>query len=196
MYCLLLDSANKYLCVGLSKDKKVIDKVFYEAWQRQSEVMIEEIDNLLKRNNVAKKDLSAVVVGVGPGSYTGVRIAITIAKTICYALHIKMYGVSSLKILEDNSDPTICVFNARSGRSYVGVYHNDEIILDDQVMENDKLLSYISSHQDYKISGDAKHLGIKHEEVDVIANLAKAENDINLVEDIFALKPKYLKEIK
>ena len=78
----------------------------------------------------------------------------------------------------------------------VGVYHNDEIILDDQVMENDKLLSYISSHQDYKISGDAKHLGIKHEEVDVIANLAKAENDKNLVNDIFALKPKYLKEIK
>ena len=196
MLTLCIDTAYKYLTLVLMEDDKIIDSISFECFKRQSEEVFVYLDKLFNESKVDKKDIDAMCITKGPGSYTGVRIAITIAKTICYALHIKMYGVSSLKILEDNDHPTICVFNARSGRSYVGVYHNDEIILDDQVMENDKLLSYISSHQDYKISGDAKHLGIKQEEVDVIANLAKAENDINLVNDIFALKPKYLKEIK
>ena len=84
MYQLLLDSSNKYLSVGLSKDGKVVDKIFYEAWQRQSEMMVTEVDNILKRNNIDKSELDGVVVGVGPGSYTGVRIGVTIAKTIAY----------------------------------------------------------------------------------------------------------------
>ena len=96
MYQLLLDSSNIYLAVGLSKDKKVVDSIFYNAWQRQSELMVMEIDNILKRNKVDKKDLDTVVVGIGPGSYTGVRIGVTIAKTIAYALKIRMYAVSSL----------------------------------------------------------------------------------------------------
>ena len=92
MYQLLLDSSNIYLSVGLAKDGKVVDSIFYNAWQRQSELMVTEVDNILKRNNIDKKELDAVVVGIGPGSYTGVRIGVTIAKTIAYALKIKVYA--------------------------------------------------------------------------------------------------------
>ena len=50
MYQLLLDSSNKYLTVALAKDNKLIDVIFYEAWQRQSEMMVVEMDNIFKRN--------------------------------------------------------------------------------------------------------------------------------------------------
>ena len=51
MYQLLLDSSNKFLSVGLSKDGKVVDKIFYEAWQRQSEMMTSELQTILQRNH-------------------------------------------------------------------------------------------------------------------------------------------------
>ena len=135
MYQLLLDSSNIFLSVGLAKNGKLVDKISYEAWQRQSEMMVTEVDNILKRNNVDKKELDGVVVGIGPGSYTGVRIGVTIA----------------LSLLKHQEFPTICVFNARSGRSYFGVYKGKEVLEKDTVLENEKVLEYIKSHPDYLV---------------------------------------------
>lgn len=65
MIALLLDSSDKNLTVGL-RGEKVSDAISYEAWQRQSELMVEEIKHLLERNRVAKEDLSCVVASKGP----------------------------------------------------------------------------------------------------------------------------------
>ena len=193
MYQLLLDSSNKYLSVGLSKDGKVVDKIFYEAWQRQSEMMVTEVDNILNRNNLKKEDLDAVVVGVGPGSYTGVRIGVTIAKTIAYSLHIKLYAKSSLSLLKHREFPTICVFNARSGRSYFGVYEGKNVIEKDCVAENEKVINYIKNHPTYLVCGDTYQLGLDSKSFDVIENLA----DLSTAQEVdpFRLNPVYLKDL-
>jgi len=194
MYQLLLDSSNIYLAVGLSKDGKVVDSIFYDAWQRQSELMVNEIDNILKRNNIDKKQLDAVVVGIGPGSYTGVRIGVTIAKTIAYALKIKVYAKSSLSLLKYKDEPTICLFNARSNRSYFAVYQGDKVLEKDTVLTNEEVLEYISKHPGYKIAGDTKQIGKESVELNVLANLADFEEN-ELVENIFLLNPLYLKDL-
>ena len=193
MYQLLLDSSNKFLSVGLAKDGKIVDKIFYEAWQRQSEMMVTEIDNILKRNNIDKSKLDAVVVGAGPGSYTGVRIGVTIAKTIAYALKIKLYAKSSLSLLKDQEFPTICVFNARSGRSYFGVYKGKEILEKDTVLENEQVLEYIKAHPDYLLHGDTYQLGLESGKFDIIENLADFDKKEEV--DAFKLKPAYLKDL-
>lgn len=193
MYQLLLDSSNIFLSVGLAKDGKVVDKISYEAWQRQSEMMVTEVDNILKRNNVDKSELDGVVVGIGPGSYTGVRIGVTIAKTIGYALHIKLYAKSSLSLLKHREIPTICVFNARSGRSYFAVYEGKKQIEKDTVLENEKVLDYIKNHPDYLVNGDTNQLGLESGEFDIIENLA--DFDKNEEVDVFRLNPVYLKDL-
>ena len=194
MYQLLLDSSNIYLAVGLAKEGKVVDSIFYNAWQRQSEVMVNEIDNILKRNKVDKKELDAVVVGIGPGSYTGVRIGVTIAKTIAYALKIKVYAKSSLSLLRCGNEPTICLFNARSGRSYFAVYQGKKALEKECVIPNEEVISYIEKHPDYKIAGDTTQIGKESEELNFIANLADFSED-ELVNNIFALNPIYLKDL-
>ena len=193
MYQLLLDSSNVYLSVGLAKDGKVVDKIFYEAWQRQSEMMVTEVGNILKRNNVDKSELDGVVVGAGPGSYTGVRIGVTIAKTIAYSLKIKVYAKSSLSLLKHKEFPTICVFNARSGRSYIGVYKGNEIILKDTVLENKDVVEYIKAHPDYLVCGDTYQLGLESAEFDIIDNLADFDKKEEV--DAFKLTPVYLKDL-
>ena len=81
-YYLLLDSSNTSLTVALANKDSLIDEISYEAWQTQSEHMIPEINNLLNKHNVRRNDIIGVMVSIGPGSYTGVRIALTIAKVI------------------------------------------------------------------------------------------------------------------
>ena len=193
MYQLLLDSSNKFLSVGLAKDGKVVDKISYEAWQRQSEMMVTEVGNILKRNNLQNSDLDGVVVGIGPGSYTGVRIGVTIAKTIAYSLKIKAYAKSSLSLLKHLELPTICVFNARSGRSYFGVYEGKKVVEKDTVLENEKVLDYIKAHPDYLVNGDTYQLGLESDKFDIIDNLA--DFDKNEEVDVFRLNPVYLKDL-
>ncbi|MCQ2772420.1 MAG: tRNA (adenosine(37)-N6)-threonylcarbamoyltransferase complex dimerization subunit type 1 TsaB [Bacilli bacterium] len=194
MYSILIDTADKLLAIGLSKDGKIVDSIVYEAWQRQSEFLISELDNLLKRNNISREQIPSVIASKGPGSYTGVRIALTVAKVMAFSLDIPLYLSSSLEILKDFSSPSICVVNARSKRSYVGVYDKDNVILEDTIMENKDLLSYIEEHKDYKVCGDVSYLGIEGYKADVLESLNALMIERNRVEDVLASKPVYLKD--
>ena len=130
---------------------------------------------------------------MGPGSYTGVRIAITIAKTIAVALNAKLYPVSSLRVLKDGNVPSICLINARSGRSYFGVFEGTKILVDDRIMKNDEVLAYINEHPTYSVCGDAKYLGLEGKQsnnIQEMLNLKEALSDVNPL----SLKPVYMKD--
>ena len=193
MYTVLLDSSNTNLSVGLARDNLLLECISYEAWQRQSEYMIPELNKLLEKYEVNRNEIDAVMVAKGPGSYTGVRIAITIAKTIAVALGCKLYPVSSLRVQKDGKNPSICLINARSGRSYVGVYEGEKVLLEDQIMKNDEVLAYITDHPSYSVCGDVKYLGLEAKETNNILemlNLKKCLEDVNPL----SLKPVYMKD--
>ena len=195
MVTVLLDSSNTNLSVGIAKDNLLLDYVSSEAWQRQSEMMVVEIDNILKRNKVSRADLDAVVTGIGPGSYTGVRIAISIAKTIAYALKIKLYAVSSLSLLKIKDEPTITIFNARSGRCYFAVYQGEKVLEADKVLTNEEVNKYIDEHPSYLLSGDLDILGRESAEFDIASNLVKVLGDEKYLVDPFKVTPIYLKDL-
>ena len=195
MYQLLLDSSNRLLCVALAKEGVLVDNITYNAWQRQSEVMVPEIKNIMKRNNVKKEDIDSIVIGIGPGSYTGVRIALTIAKTIGYVTKAKVYAVSSLVLFKIPQKSTICVTNARSNRSYFAVYKDDEVIEKDQILENEEVFNYIKNHPDYLVSGETEHLGIESAKYNIAEVLLSGLQDKYLVDNIFKLNPVYLKDL-
>ena len=196
MYSLLLDSANRDLNVGLAKDNQIIDRISYQAWQRQSELMAVEVDAILKRNNISAKDIGEVVVTIGPGSYTGIRIALTIAKTLAFALDIKIYAVSSLISQKGWHQPTISVINARSNRSYVAIYDADgQVLVIEKVWPNDELIAWIKGNADFIVSGDAKYLGIDAYQPSVLDGMLEAKKKSVPVENILTLKPVYLKDL-
>ena len=194
MVTLLLDSSETMLLVALSQEGKVIDEICYSAWQRQSELMILEIDNILKRNGLTRNDIEGVVCGKGPGSYTGVRISMTIAKTISFALKAPLYLASSLEILADKERPSICLSNARSKRSYMGVYERGEVILEDSIQENADVLEYISSHPEYVVCGNTSYLGIEGKSGGIAEILASCADKKHLEEESLGAKPIYLKD--
>ena len=194
MYSILIDTADKYLSVGLSKDNTIVDSISYECWQRQSEFLISELDKLMKRNNVTRNDIGAVVASKGPGSYTGIRIALTVAKVMAFALNIPLYLASSLEVLKDFNAPSICVVNARSKRSYVAVYDGETTIMADTIMDNKDLLDYIANHPEYKVCGDVSYLGSEGYQANILESLNKLMIERNLEKDVLASKPVYLKD--
>ena len=193
MIDLLLDSSNIDLSVGLAQDGKLIDYTSYEAWQCQSEYMIQEIDKLLTKHNISRGDLGSVIVNVGPGSYTGIRISLTIAKVTCLALGIPLYALSSLRALAKGEEPSICLMNARSNRSYVGVYDKN-VILSDTIMTNNEVKNYITSHPEYVVCGDTDYLGIEGYKNNIILEMLFLKDKATKYEDSLGVKPIYLKD--
>lgn len=194
MYTILLDSSGTYLAVALAKDKEILDKVFYEAWQQQSEFMIVELNKLLDKFSVGYNDIDSIVVCVGPGSYTGVRISITIAKVMSLACNATVYPISSLWAERDGEKPSICLMNARSHRSYIGVYEGSNCILKDQVMSNENVLKYIEENPSFSVCGDTKYLGIAGKNDEILEQMLALKDIVKPIENSLALKPTYMSD--
>ena len=193
MVTILLDSSNTNLSVGVAKDNVLLDYISYEAWQRQSEYMIVELNKLLEKHNIKKEDITDVIVAKGPGSYTGVRIAITIAKTIAVALNADLYAVSSLRVQKNGTVSSICLINARSNRSYIGVYKDQEVLLNDCIMKNDEVMKYIEDHPDYSVCGDTKYLNIEGIESNTMKEMLDLKDSLESINPL-SLKPVYMKD--
>lgn len=194
MKALLLDSSSFNLTVALSIDNNIIYEIEYEAWQRQSELLTFEIEKALLSADMNAKDLDAIVVSIGPGSYTGVRIAVSVAKVFSYALSIPLYKTSSLKVMQVVGKTTICVTDARSGRSYVGIYRDEEVLLSDTILTNEETLKLQNKYENAVYSGELKHLKLESSKFNRALNLLAALKPESEVKDVKALKPLYLKE--
>lgn len=98
MYLLHIETATKVCSVALSKDNILLDEISEEGeGYVHGERLTILIQKILVKNNISLTDIGAISVGLGPGSYTGLRIGLSTAKGICYGLNIPIIGISSLE---------------------------------------------------------------------------------------------------
>ncbi|MCY9277411.1 tRNA (adenosine(37)-N6)-threonylcarbamoyltransferase complex dimerization subunit type 1 TsaB [Bacillus haynesii] len=126
MTILAIDTSNLTFGVALIKDGKMIAEHISHLKKNHSVRAMPAIDELLKECGLEPNDLTQIAVAKGPGSYTGVRIGVTIAKTLAWSLNIPIKTVSSLEVLAANGrffQGLICpLFDARRGQVYTGLY--------------------------------------------------------------------------
>lgn len=195
-YTLLLDTSDKYLTVGVALDDEVIYSTSFEAWQRQSEFLVVEIKKAIEQVNISLKDIDTIVTGIGPGSYTGVRIALTFAKVLASTTNVKIKTVSSIALLGDTSISFVGLINARSKRSYIGIYDKGNVVLKDTIKTNEEVLSLIEKYKElgYEIKGDLSYLNIDTTSSNIVKGLLSFSKISEEVKDVLSLKPIYLKE--
>jgi len=94
---LSIETASDVCSVVLSNDQELIGIRESERKNSHAEVVTVFIDELFRENNLGKSQLDAVVVSKGPGSYTGLRIGVSTAKGLCYALNIPLIAINTLE---------------------------------------------------------------------------------------------------
>jgi tRNA threonylcarbamoyladenosine biosynthesis protein TsaB len=98
-YWLALDTSTAALTIALLKDGQVIGERSTEADRNHSIRLLPDIQELLARFGQKAAGLNGIAVGRGPGSYTGIRMAVTAAKTLAWTLKLPLIGISSLEAL-------------------------------------------------------------------------------------------------
>lgn len=144
MNILAIDTSNQVLGVALLKDDQIIGEIITNLAKNHSVRLMPAIDNLMKEVSMAPEQLDKIVVAKGPGSYTGVRIGITTAKSLAWALNIPVAGVSSLEILAYQgrffNAPICSFFDARRGLVFTGIYQWNNNKLDTIHQEENMLM--------------------------------------------------------
>lgn len=99
MKTMIMDTSSKFLYVSFIDDNKVIFNKIFEAKNNHSENLLNTIKIGLQENKLEVKDFNKIIIGIGPGSYTGLRVSTTIGKMFAWSLNIPLYTISSLDII-------------------------------------------------------------------------------------------------
>lgn len=140
---LFIDTHNDLITIALkNKDDLFIKE--QESEYSHSIYVMPMIESIFKENNLDIKDLEKVIVVNGPGSFTGIRIGISIAKTIAYALNIKINSISSLKaylLSDDTEEDKMAVIEDNKGY-YLCVFDKDNNCIIDECYKNELTEEY------------------------------------------------------
>ena len=163
MYTLFIDTHYKNILIYLYKDNSLVGKKEVLDVVNTSTLIMPNIDELIKEKNLEIKDVNKVAVCVGPGSFTGTRIGVTIAKVLAYSLNIPIVTLTSLDLIglnldeesyvgvEENNGYFICKYNKKQigditymkSKDYDEFIVDNEVITEIQINEN-KLINFIN----------------------------------------------------
>lgn len=153
MYSLFIDTHDLDLVIALYKDKKLKDKEIKESLRNHSDYTMPIIDEIIKRNNIGIHDIKEILVVNGPGSFTGVRIGVTIAKMLAYTLNIPIKSIDSITMygISDNDKNKKLVLIPDVKGSYGGVFENNTLIGELFYKSKAELEEYINENNINKI---------------------------------------------
>jgi len=193
MISLFIDTSIFVPTIALVKDDAVLFYYHEEIRSDMSSKILPIIDKALSESNISLKSIDNVFVVTGPGSFTGVRIGVTIAKTIAWALNKKVIPVSSLEFMATtptNKEYLIPMIDARRGNVFAGIYNNDlNCIQNDSLISIEDLLS--DKNNDYEQLSYDKIENTIVPNPSVLKIINKHINDEGI--NPHNLKPNYLK---
>ena len=197
MRILYIDTSSSYLYAGIVTNRKLTSEVKKEFGHSLSEEALPSIVSLFEKENLSAKDIDKIIVVNGPGSFTGIRIGITIAKVFAWGLNIPITSVSALEAmsLSSTSDKLhVPIINARRNYVFGAIYSKDNnIILKPMHIKLEELLVELA---------DEDYVFISNDEFDELKDIEPCNPDIEKIVNHFenkesinphAINPEYLK---
>lgn len=186
MYSLLIDTHDINLLIALYKDDEVLDKESNNT-KNHASICMPIINDVLTRNNLDVHNLGELIVVIGPGSFTGVRIGATIGKMLAYTLNIPIKVITSLDMyaISNNSNTNKLVLIRDLKGSYGAYYTSDNKIIDNYFYKSTEALNeYLKDKEEYIIDNEI--------------DLSKVKLFVNNLEVInpHKVNPIYIKEIE
>ena len=164
MKILSFDSTAKIASVAVSEDEKILGIYNIDNGLTQSELLLPMTENLMKSLKISFDEIDLIAVTVGPGSFTGVRIGVAVAKGIAFGRNIPCVAVSTLEALSENLRGLRGIFapcmDARRGQVYNALFSSDgeniTRLTPDRAISIDELADELKSYEnpDIYLSGD------------------------------------------
>ena len=188
MKYLFLDTSSNNLIVSIIKNEKIV--YFFNDINNNetSAKVMPAIDEAFSKTKLDIKDIDKIFIVNGPGSFTGIRVGVTIAKIISYCLNIPLIALSELELLATTNtytDYNISLIDARRGYVFGAIYDKN---LNPTVKENHILLTELEK----KYPKNHTVINVENMDVDLIKIIKKHEFDEPV--NFHDLKPNYLKK--
>lgn len=187
MITLCMDTSHTWLVVGLIKDDTIIGKIQENCWKKQSEELFPKIIELMDSLLLKPEDIDQIVISKGPGSYTGVRIAMTVAKVFCSMRNLPIYTISTLLLYAGMKNCRV-IMDARGKRVYTALFKDGEVVDKEQVIEISEL-----NIGDEEIIGDGSLVGKEDRWPDIVDNFKDLKAKWESWDNVHLVVPEYLK---
>ena len=156
MKVLAFDTSSKALSLAILEDKQVLAETTINIKKNHSITLMPAIDFLMASLDWTPKDLDRIVVAEGPGSYTGLRIAVATAKTLAHTLNIELVGMSSLLALVPYQQEGLFVplMDARRNNVYAGFYENAKPVMPEAHLPFERVIELIEGASQVTFVGE------------------------------------------
>ena len=195
MLQLIMDTSNQYLMVALYEDDQCLSSLQEMGSKRQSENAIPYLQKLLEKHQKELLDIDEMVITLGPGSYTGERVALTIAKTLSVISSVHIKAISSLAAYA-GLQKCVSVIDARSQKVFVCAYENGQAVIPEQMIDIQQFPQFMQDYSDFQVVGQNEVVGYEPNTVDLAKNLHELAKQTSIVQNVDALVPRYLEEIE
>jgi len=151
MKVLGIDTSNLVMSLAVIEDDKLLGEYSTNLKKNHSIRLMPAISLLLDELDIEPADLDGIAIAQGPGSYTGVRIGVTTAKSMAWSLGIPLVGISSLEAVAGNGacfEGKVCpLFDARRGQVYTALFDQGKRLVKDQIIMLDQWLNQLIEPQ-------------------------------------------------
>ncbi|WP_278372322.1 tRNA (adenosine(37)-N6)-threonylcarbamoyltransferase complex dimerization subunit type 1 TsaB [Segatella bryantii] len=196
MITLFIDTSSSDVSIAILRGDDLVYSITKSIPNKHSIYTVSFIEEAISKSNLEPKDINQIMVVNGPGSFTGLRIGVTIAKTYAYLNNIKIIPVSALKMLSLSIDHEFCLslIDAHHDNYYIGLYDKDNIeVIEEEFNSVDRVLELIDKYNPTVVSCDNINNSIKVDKVDIdISNIYSFYKD-KVAINAHLLVPDYLK---
>ena len=198
MRILYIDTSSTFLYTGIIEVNKLLIEIQEKLEQNLSKDTVPKIASMFKTINLKPKDIDKIIVVDGPGSFTGIRIGITIAKVYAHSLNIKITSITSLEAMAisiNTNNYKVPVIDARRGYIYSAIFdQNMKVIMEPQHIKINLLEIKLQDIDNYIIitNDEVKIEGIKTTyKPNILKIVEKYQNKENI--NPHSVNPNYLK---
>lgn len=195
MITLYIDTSSSYLYAGIVKDSNLLVEVNENLGYNLSEMALPKIVEMFEKTKLNASDIDKIIVVNGPGSFTGIRVGLTIAKVFAWSLNIPITTITSLEAMAASVNDNrllVPIIDARHRFVYAAIYDEDSVLLSPSYIKLEELYRKISRECIF-ITNDSIELNSK--KCNYIPNILTIVNNYVDKEAINAhmVNPEYLK---